>query len=222
MTEVGSKYRFHDNELQLQLDLQASTPIADLATNPDLDRNGLCETITAKDWFHVLLISAEDLKCREKVGGMKSRLIAAFLSPSGKEMWRQEGERQVGYVWRSSAVQLQPDLAMANSGGMNARVVSEDELELRNHGMTAGDQSTTIINLSMRQRLVDVVGLETRPESLIASMGTVQCAVDNRYSAKEEENALAMGEGTSMLRMRLIDLKCYRLSGKAVRVTRWP
>ena len=100
---------------------------------------------------------------------------------------------------------------MANSGGMSARVVSNDELELRAHGTTAGDQSTGVFKLSMRQRLVDVVGLETRPEGLDASMGTVRRAVENPFHSKEEEDALGKAEISSTLRMRLIDLKCYRL-----------
>lgn len=219
---MGSKYRFHDNELQLQLDLQASTLVADLATNPELDHNDLHETITAKDWFHVLLIRAEDLESKETAGGKKNRLIAAFMSPPEKDMWREEGERQVGYVWRSSAVQIQPDLTMANSGGMSARVVSKDELELRTHGTTVGDQSTTIIKLNTRQRLLDVVILETLREGLDAPIGTVQRAMDNPFPAKEEEDALGKAEDITTLRMRLIDLKCYRLPGKAVQVTRWP
>ena len=222
ITEVGSKYRFHDNELQLQLDLQASTLVADLATNPELDHNDLHETITAKDWLQVLLIRAKNLKSKEPAGRKKNRLIAAFLSPPEKEMWREEGERQVGYVWRSSAVQSQPDLAMANSGGMSACVDSKDELELRTHGTTADDQSTTIIKLNTRQRLLDVVGLETLPEGLDAPIGMVQRAMNNPSPVKEEEDALGKAGGTSTLRMRLIDLECYRLPGRPVQVTRWP
>lgn len=85
-------------------------------------------------------------------------------------MWREEGTRQVGYVWRSSAVQLQPDLAMASSGGMSAGVVSES-LELRAHG-TAVEQCT-IIKISMPQRLVDIVVSGIRPEDPGDLMGTV-------------------------------------------------
>ena len=219
---MGSKYRFHDNELQIQLDLQASKLMADLATNPELDQHDLHETMIARDRFHVLLISAEDLESKGKAEGKKNRLIAAFLSPPEKEMWRKEGGRHVGYVWRSSVVQLRPDLAMANSGGMSARVVSNDELELQAHGTTVGDQGTTIINLRLRQRLVNTVGLETPLDHLNPSLSTVQPAVDNPFPAREEEDLQAMATGTSMLQMRLIDLKCYRLPGKAVQVTRWP
>ena len=196
--------------------------MADLAANPELDQSGLHETITVKDRFHVLLISTENLESKKKGGEKKNRLMAAFLSPPKKEMWREEEERPVGYVWRSSAVQLLPDLAIANSGGMSAHIVSSDELELRAHGTSAGDQSTIIIKVSMRQRVVDVVGLETQPQDLSTSTGTVQRAVDNPSPAKEEEDALAIAEATSMLRMTLVDLKCYRLPGKAVQVTRWP
>lgn len=217
--EVRSKYRFHENELQLQLDLQASTLVADLATKPELDELELEETIMAKDWFHLLLIRGEDLEAKGSAERKRNRLIVAFLSPLGKEMWREEGKRQVGYVWRSSAVQLQPELAMANTGGMSARVVSEG-LDLRAHG-TAVEQSTSI-KVSMRQRLVDVVVSNTRPADLSDSTGTVQRAMDNPFQAAEDENALGLSEGASTLKMRLTDLKCYRMPGKSLEVTRWP
>jgi hypothetical protein len=75
----------------------------------------LHETITEKDWLHVLLIRGEDLKAKEPAAGKRSRLLAVFLNPPEKEMWRQEGKRLVQYVWRCSAVQLQSDLAVANT-----------------------------------------------------------------------------------------------------------
>ena len=218
-SELRGKYRFHDNELQLQRDLQASTLVADLATKPELHETELHETITAKDWFHVLLIRGEDLEAKGPAGVKRNRLIAAFLSPPGKEMWREEGKRQVGYVWRSSAVQLQPDLAVANSGGMSAHVVSE-ELELRSHG-TVVEQSTSI-KLSMRQRLVEMVVSGTRLGNPNDSIGTAQQAVENPFQAAEDEDALGMSEVTSTLRMRLTDLKCYRMPGQSSEVTRWP
>ena len=216
---MRSKYRFHENELQLQIDLQASTLVADLATKSELDETGLQETVTAKDWFHLLLIWGEDMEAEGSAGGKRSRLIVASLSPPGKEMWREEAKRQVGYVWRSSAVQLQPEVAMAISGGMSAHVVPEG-LELRAPG-TAGDQCTSI-KISTRQRLVDVVLLETRPADLNDSMGTVGRAVQNSVQAARDENAPGLSEVTTTLKMRLTDLKCYRMPGKSVKVTRWP
>lgn len=44
-----AKYRVHENELQLQLDLQASTLVADLATRPKFDETELHVTIAARD-----------------------------------------------------------------------------------------------------------------------------------------------------------------------------
>lgn len=213
------KYRFHDNELQLQLDLQASTLVADLATKPELDETELGETITAKDWFHLLLIRGEDLEAKGPAEGKRGKLIAAFLSPPEKEMWREEGRRLVKYVWRSSAVQLQPDLAMANNRGMSAHIVS-GLLELRAHG-TAVEQSTTI-KFNMRKRLVDIVGSGTRPGDPSDTIGVVQRAAEIPGQAAEDENALSMPELTSTLRMRLTDLKCYRLPGESSEITRWP
>ena len=116
-------------------------------------------------------------------------------------------------------MQLHPDLVIANSGGMSARVVSE-ELELRAHG-TATEQNPSI-KISTRQRLVDIVGLGTQPEDPNDSIRTAKRAIENPSRATEDENALGMSEATSTLRMSLTDLKCYRLPGESVEVTRWP
>lgn len=193
--------------------------MADLAAKPELDETELYKTITAKDWLHLLLIRGEDLEAKGPAERKRSRLIAAFLSPPGKEMWRKEGQRLVMYVWRSSAVQLQPDLAMANSRGMSAHLVS-GVLELRAHG-TVVEQCTSL-RFNMGKRLVDIMGLGTRPEDANDSIGTVQRAVEYPAQAPEDENALGMSEVTSTLRMRLTDLKCYRLPGESSKITRWP
>ncbi len=95
----GAKYRFHQNELQLQLDLQVSKFVVDLAAKPALDESNLHEAITAKAWLHLLLIWGKDLDAKEPAAGKRSRLIAAFLSPPEKELWRHEGKRLVEYVW---------------------------------------------------------------------------------------------------------------------------
>lgn len=158
------------NELQNQLDLQASKLVVDLAAKSELGETELHKTITAKNWFHVLLIWGEDLQATEPAAGKRSRLIAAFLSPPEKELWQHEGERLVEYVWRSSAVQLHSDLAMTNSGGVSAHV-NFGALELQVHRMAAG-QSTNI-KISMRQRLVGIRGLGTRTEELNETNGTV-------------------------------------------------
>lgn len=55
-SEMRSKYCFDEDELQLQPDLQASTLVTDLATKPELDETEPQEIITAKNWFHLLLI----------------------------------------------------------------------------------------------------------------------------------------------------------------------
>ena len=92
-SQVQRNLRFHDNELQIQRDLQASTLVADLAAKPELDATELHETITADDWFHLLLIRGEDLEAKAPAGGNTNRLVIIFLSPLGKEVWREEGKR---------------------------------------------------------------------------------------------------------------------------------
>ena len=218
-SEVQCKMRFHDNELQLQRDLQAATLVADLAVKPDLNASEFHETVTKEDWFHLLLIRGGDVEAKASAGGKMNRLIMIFLSPPGKEMRREEGKRQVGYVWQSSAVQLQPDLAMANSGGMTARVLSE-ELELRAHE-TAIEQSTSI-KINLQQRRADIGVFETRPEVPNDTKGTVQRAVENPFRAANGEDALRVSDVTSTLTLRLTDLKCYRMPGTPLKITRWP
>lgn len=167
----------------------------------------------------MLLIWGEDLEPKEPAAGERSRLIAAFLSPQENELWRHEGERLVGYVWRSSAVQLQSDLAIANHGGMSVHV-GFGAPESRLDG-TAVEQSTTII-INMRQGLVEIMGLGTRPEDPTVLHGTAQRAAEISDQSVENENVLRMSDVTSTLRMRLTDLKCYRLPGESSKITSWP
>ena len=63
-SEMRSKRRFHDHELQLQLDLQSSTLVDDLVAKPQLDGTELYEIIAVKDRFYLLLIRGEDLEAK--------------------------------------------------------------------------------------------------------------------------------------------------------------
>ncbi|KAJ5213949.1 hypothetical protein N7449_001118 [Penicillium cf. viridicatum] len=181
-------YRFHQNESIFQLDLQASTLVANLTTTPELSVEELHKIIAAQDWFHVILIRGEDLKVE---GKSSSRLIVAFTSPPEKEMWRPEGKRSMQYVWRTSVVQLEPDLAVADSGGMSASVVDK-VLELRSHGGAGKEDISMKVDLA--GKIVNVKGL---------GAGLAENA--------ENKNAVGSSEATSMLVMRLANLKCYRM-----------
>ncbi|KGO67138.1 hypothetical protein PITC_020440 [Penicillium italicum] len=190
-------YRFHQNESLFQLDLQASTLVADLATTPELSAEELHKIIAAQSWFHVILIRGEDLKVE---GKSSNRLIVAFTSPPEKEMWRPEGKRSMQYVWRTSVVQLEPDLAVADSGGMSASVVDK-VLELRSHG-EAGKEDTSM-EVDLTGKIVNVKGLGT---------GIGENA--------KNKNAVGSSEATSTLVMRLVNLKCYRMPGVSSKITR--
>ncbi|KUL88296.1 hypothetical protein ZTR_04965 [Talaromyces verruculosus] len=187
--------RIHQSESQFQLDLQASTLVADLATTPELSVEELHKTITTLAWFHVIVIQGEDLNV---MGKSSSRLIVGFTSPPETEMWR--GGRRLQYVWRASVVQLEPDLVVADSGGMSASVVSE-ALELRSHG-GQGKTDATSLKVGLARKIVHVKGLGT---------GIVENA--------KNKNAMRSSEATSTLEMRLTDLKCYRMPGRSGRVT---
>jgi hypothetical protein len=164
---------------------------------PELDVEEVHKTIAARDWFHMVLLRGQDL---EVEGNSTSRLIVAFTSPPEKEMWRPEGKRTLQYVWRTSAVQLEPDLAVANSGGMSVSVVA-GALEFRPH--EAAVKEGTSIKLDLTGRVVDIEGLGT---GLAGDAGN--------------ESALGVSEGTLRVRMRLTDLKCYRLPGISSKITR--
>lgn len=171
--------------------------MANLATTPELSVEELHKIIAAQDWFHVMLIRGEDLKVE---GKSSSRLIVAFTSPQEKEMWRPEGKRSMQYVWRTSVVQLEPDLAVADSGGMSASVVDK-VLELRSHG-GAGKEDTSM-KVDLAGKIVNVKGLGT---------GLAENA--------ENKNAVGSSEATSTLVMRLANLKCYRMPGMSSKITR--
>lgn len=171
--------------------------MANLATTPELSVEELHKVIAAQDWFHVMLIRGEDLKVE---GKSSSRLIVAFTSPPEKEMWRPEGKRSMQYVWRTSVVQLEPDLTVADSGGMSASVVGE-VLELRSHG-GAGKEDTSM-RVDLAGKIVHVTGLGT---------GLAENA--------ESKNVVGSSEATSTLAMRLTNLKCYRMPGMSSKITR--
>ena len=145
----------------------------------------------------MMLIRGEDLKVEEK---SSSRLIVAFTSPPEKEIWRPEGKRSMQYIWRTSVVQLEPDLAVADSGGMSASVAGE-VLELRSHG-GAGKEGTSM-EVDLAGRIVDVKGFGT---------GLAENA--------ENKNMVGSSEATSTLVMRLTDLKCYRMPGMSSKIIR--
>ncbi|TVY62774.1 hypothetical protein LSUE1_G009202 [Lachnellula suecica] len=186
-------YRFHQNEYQLHFDLLASALVANLATTPKLGVEELHETITVSDWFHVILIWGEDL---EVEGKGTSRLIVAFTSPPEKVLWRPEGKRTVQYIWRTSAVQLEPELALADGGGMSASIEA-GSLKLRSRGVAV--KGCTSMKLDLAERVVDIGGL------IIGLAG---------------DSSGMRSEGTLVMRMRLTDLKCYRLPGVSSKITR--
>ena len=171
--------------------------MANLATTPELSVEELYKITAAQDWFHVIFIRGVDPKVE---GKSSSRLIVAFTSPPEKEMWRPEGKRSMQYVWRTSVVQLEPDLTVADSGGMSASVVGEI-LELQSH-RGAGKKGTSM-KVDLAGRKVDVKGLGT---GLAENAGN--------------KNVVGSSEATSTLVMRLTDLKCFRMPGVSSKITR--
>lgn len=90
------------------------------------------------------------------------------------------------YVWRTSVVQLEPDLAVADNGGMRASIVGE-VLELRSHGGTGKEDTSMKVDLA--GKVVHVKGLGS-------------------------ELAVGSSEAASTLVMRLTNLECYRMPGQ--------
>ena len=133
-------------------------------------------------------------------GNSSRKLIVAFTSPSKKEMSRRKEARSVRYVWRTSMVQLEPSIAVADNGGMSASVVGE-VLELRSHG--GAEKEGTSIKVDLARRTADVKGVSTWP-------------TEN----SETKNAVGSSKASPTLGMRLTDLKCYRMPGVSVKVTR--
>lgn len=202
-------YQFHEDELQLQLDLQSSKLVVDLDTEPELDELKLHRIITTRDWFHVLLISVEDSESKPSVQESNNKLIAAFLSAPGKVMFHAEKERPLEYVWRSSAVQLQPDIVMANSGGMSAHI-SSGVLVLR-ASETAGERNGSIA-LDLRKRTVAVSGLGLGLEGKTRVVRIPEQTTDDGTVPGVTQDPV------TPVMMRLKDLKCYRLPVVSIEV----
>ena len=172
----------------------------------------------------MLLIWGEDLEDGGDADGKKGRLIVAFSNPSDKgvEMWPRDEDGQdsgVGYVWRSSAVQMQPNVAIWNRGGMNVEVVDR-ALELRNREI-AVEQSTSV-KIDIRNRLVEIKGSESRLRNLSDRTKAVEEAEEFQFHAVEDEYPTAISQDPAIIRMRLTGLQCYRMPGNVSVVTRYP
>ena len=217
-SSFSANRRFHENELQLLQNLQASMLVAELTKKPNLDDDKLYKKITAEHRFHILLINGEDVEETEKQRKeKKSRLIAAFLSPPEEEMVRDEGgDRLFQYTWRSSVVQLLPDIAMINGGGMTPYLNSDSSMEFRPSNEPSTEQSTTF-ELSIRKGLVSVSGLANVPK---VSSGSTNDAVNQ----DEKSSPLFEGDedaaGSWAVRMRLTGLQCYCMPGMSSRIIR--
>jgi len=68
----------------------------------------------------------------------------------------------------------------------------------------------------MRRRLVEIMGIGTRPEDPNHSSGTAQRAAEIPDQTAEDEDVLQMSEVTSTL------MKCYRLPGESSKITSRP
>lgn len=141
---LRSNNRYHTNELRFQLDLQAATLVASIASTPKLSVVDLHSIIAQRNTLHIILIRG---KGSDPEWDSSSRLIVAFTSAPEEEMWRRvEGKRFVQYVWRAAIVQLEPYIAVANTGGMSA-IIQGQELELRSHRLSGNQRTSMRVDL---------------------------------------------------------------------------
>ncbi|KAH7072900.1 hypothetical protein BKA63DRAFT_554538 [Paraphoma chrysanthemicola] len=194
---LGPNNRYHANEHGFQLDLQAVKLVASVASTPELSVMDLHSIIAQRSSFHIVLIRGEGL---DPESDSSSRLIVAFTSPPEEEMWRWvEGKRFVQYAWRTSMVQLEPSIAVANTGGMSATIQGQ-ELELRSHRLSGKHSTSMRVDLAKR-----VVNLEGFATGAMESTAT--------------ESGVELPEVRTTSAIRLIGMECYCMPGRSSKVT---
>jgi hypothetical protein len=194
---LRSNDRYHTNELGFQLDLQAATLVASIASTPKLSFVDLHSIIAQRNKFHIILIRGEGL---DPERDSSSRLVVAFTSPPEEEMWRRvEGKRFVQYGWGASIVQLEPYIAVANTGGMNV-IIQGQELELRSH--RSSEKQRTSMRVDLAKRVVDL--------EVFATGATESTAT---------EIGVELPEARATSAIRLIGMERYRMPGYSGKLT---
>lgn len=159
------------NELQLLLDLQAASLVADLSAEAEFDGQALLEELNKEDGFHFLLLSGQKEVCKsdDDAGNV---LLAAFLSQPGKQIRRERVRNRIEYTWRVSILQLEPELRISRARGIVFRLSDEVATFL-----ASDDKSNDAagLRLDLEKRSAVMVGT-VEEDASVASDGSTEAA----------------------------------------------
>ena len=146
----------HQLRLQLRLDLQNATLVADSTSTPTLDEPKLVERLTNDKWFHILVVSTGD--AHETAGTENSeRLLTLFTSPAENQIFVENSPSSSTYVWRYGLVQLLPQILLSPTGGWSASL-QHDAIKLSPHSDPSHASSSVTVDLGNGTVVVDWTG----------------------------------------------------------------
>ncbi|KAH8900560.1 hypothetical protein GQ53DRAFT_835549 [Thozetella sp. PMI_491] len=111
---------WHEDERQLQLDIQNATLVADSTSQAALDAESLVDDLSNDQQFHVLLITAEEVHNNAADAKSTEQLLALFTSPFDNQIPFWDCPGCPSYVWRYGLVQFLPHVITSPTGGLSA------------------------------------------------------------------------------------------------------
>lgn len=136
---------FDEHERQLQLDLQNATLVADSTSTPALNESQLVERLTNDKWYHVIILSTEELQETSSTDSTE-QLIALFTSPHENQILWQNSPGCTSYSWRYGLVQLLPHILTSQTGDLSASF-QHDAIRFSPHNDSSEDSSNVTIDL---------------------------------------------------------------------------
>lgn len=110
------RYRYFENELRLNLDLQNAQLVYEDEDVADSRQGSIEAVLRSGNHFHVMMFQGHRLSAGEHP--TFPLLWAFFIAPDdpAMEMWRQSGRGFSQYIWRTSCILLTLDLQRQDGG----------------------------------------------------------------------------------------------------------
>lgn len=145
-----------ERELQLQLDLQNATLVADSVSTSVLDECKLVERLTNDKWYHILILSTEEAHEPASTDSTE-RLLALFTSPHENQILWQNSPGCTSYAWRYGLVQLLPHILTSQTGGLSASFQHE-AIKFSPHNESSQNSSNITVDLKNGTVIVEGIG----------------------------------------------------------------
>lgn len=149
-------FGFNEDKRQLLLDLQNAILVADSISTPALDETRLVERLTNNDWFHILILSTEEVHETASTESTE-RLITLFTSPRDNQMLIENAPGCPTYVWRYGLVQLLPYILTSQTGGLSVSF-QHDSMKFSPHNDPSHESNSVTVDLKNSTVIVEWTG----------------------------------------------------------------